>query len=414
MRPELSSQRLWASVEALALHTEPDRPYTRRAFSPAFASGRAWLGEQFRAAGLATRIDQGGNLIGRREGTQPGKPLVIGSHSDTVSHGGRFDGIAGVLAALEVANALSDSQTRLRHPLEVIDFLAEEPTDFGISCVGSRAMAGELGAGMLNATDRDRRTLSQCLAEVGGDPAGIKHAFRGANSVAASLELHIEQGPILESAGKSVGVVTAIAGIRRLTVDVTGRADHAGTTPLHMRKDALLAAADLIPRIDMLARSIAVHDPAFVATVGRLDVIPNNSNVVPGRCTFTVDIRSRHDNLVEEFAAMVAQAIPRDTNAGMTTTVGVASSSPATMCDARVRSAILDTCAELGISHMELPSGAGHDTTYMARLGPAGMIFIPCKEGRSHAPEEFATPAQLAAGGVVLLHTLLRLDSILD
>ena len=251
----LDADRLWADIMALADITEPERPYTRRSFSPLFLKGRTRLAERFTEAGLSVRIDAAGNLIGRREGKNPASGVIaVGSHSDTVPSGGRFDGIAGVAAGLEVARALRDASVRLDHTLEVIDFLAEEPSDYGLSCIGSRGMAGALDAKMLDMTEPHGETLRAALRRVGGNPDCFTSARR--NDIKAFLELHIEQGIVLESRSLDVGIVTSIAGIRRIEITFEGAADHAGTTPMTLRRDALVAAANTVVTVRRVADAI--------------------------------------------------------------------------------------------------------------------------------------------------------------
>ena len=244
----VDQNRLWSRLEALSRLTDPERPWTRRSFTPRFLEGRAWLMEQFRAAGLDTSVDAGGNLVGRLQGTEQGlKPILIGSHSDTVPSGGRYDGILGVLTALEVAQGFVESGRRPRHTLEVVDFLAEEPSEFqGLSCIGSRAISGALTEDHLALHRDDGMSLREAIAYVGGDPAKLEDSVREAGSIAAYLEVHIEQGRVLESQSVPIGIVTDIVGIRREKIVVTGRADHSGATPMPLRRDAAVGAAKLI------------------------------------------------------------------------------------------------------------------------------------------------------------------------
>ena len=279
----LDADRLWADVMALAEITDPQRPYTRRSFTALFLEGRAWLAEKFAEAGLATRIDAAGNLIGRLEGTNPALgAIAIGSHSDTVPCGGRFDGIAGVATGLEIVRAFRNSGIRAEHSIEIIDFLAEEPSEYGLSCVGSRGMTGLLDARMLSLTGPGGETLCDALGRVGGDPGRLDLARR--DDIKAFLELHIEQGIVLESRSLDIGIVTSIVGIRRIEIIFQGEADHAGTTPLGLRHDALVAAAATVGSVRRLAEGLAAEGPDyFVATVGILTVEPSASNIVPGR-----------------------------------------------------------------------------------------------------------------------------------
>ena len=304
----LDADRLWADVMALADITDPARPYTRRSFTALFLEGRAWLADKFAEAGLATRIDTAGNLIGRLEGKNPALGVIaIGSHSDTVPSGGRFDGIAGVATGLEIVRALRDAGVRLEHTIEVIDFLAEEPSEYGLSCVGSRGVTGLLDDKMLALTEPGGEALRDALRRVGGDPDRLDEARR--NDVKAFLELHIEQGIVLESQSLDIGIVTSIVGIRRLEVIFQGEADHAGTTPLGLRHDALVAGAATVSSVRRVAEDLdAEGADYFVATVGILGVEPSASNIVPGRCRLIIDARTTNPALTQRFV----DAIDRD------------------------------------------------------------------------------------------------------
>ena len=254
----LDADRLWGDVMALAEITDPNRPYTRRSFSPLFLEGRAWLAKRLADAGLAVRIDAAGNLIGRLDGVDPSLGvLAIGSHSDTVPSGGRFDGIAGLATGLEIVRSLRDAGVRLGHAIEIIDFLAEEPSEYSLSCVGSRGMVGALDAEMLDLTEPGGEKLREALRRVGGDPDRLAAARR--HDIKAFLELHIEQGIVLESQSLDVGVVTSIVGIRRIEIVFEGAADHAGTTPMTLRQDALVAAANTVAAVRRIAERLAAE-----------------------------------------------------------------------------------------------------------------------------------------------------------
>lgn len=404
--------RLWADHEALARLTEPERPFTRRSFSPLFAEGRAWLERRFRDAGLETRIDAGGNLIGRLEGTDADAgTLMTGSHSDTVPRGGRFDGISGVLAGIEVARCLSARGRALRHGFEVVDFLAEEASDCGVSCIGSRAMTGHLDETLLAQVFPDGRSLAQALEAVGGDPAGLAGAAR--DDISAFLELHIEQGPVLESAGTAIGVVAAIVGIARVEIVFEGKAGHAGTVPMDGRRDALAAAAALVGRVKRSATEIAREAPGhFVATAGVLQVEPNAPNVVPSKARLVIDARSDDRGRVGRFVeSLREEAEAAAARQGVRLAVcGLLSESLPVTCDARLRQAIAQAADGLGLSSMTMASGAGHDTSFLARICPAAMLFVPCRDGLSHHADEWAEPAALAAGAGVLLAAIETLD----
>ena len=411
----LDADRLWADIMALAEITEPERPYTRRSFSPLFLKGRAWLAQRFADAGLKARIDAAGNLIGLLEGKNPALGVIaVGSHSDTVPSGGRFDGIAGVAAGLEVARALRDAERRLDHTLEVIDFLAEEPNDYGLSCVGSRGMAGALEANMLDMTEPQGETLRAALRRVGGNPGCFATARR--SDIKAFLELHIEQGIVLESQSLDIGIVTSIAGIRRIEITFEGAADHAGTTPMALRRDALVAAANTVVTVRRVAERLAAEGPDyFVATVGILKVEPGGANVVPGKCRLVIDARTTNPALTEKFVDEVERESKRyaeDARVYRAPLVPLSDGPPAA-CDPTLRAKLQRSAHELGLRVIDIASGAGHDTAFMSRICPSAMVFVPCRYGKSHAPEEWANRDQIAAGAAVLLQTIKSLDDSL-
>jgi N-carbamoyl-L-amino-acid hydrolase len=408
----VNQDRLWQDLMALAEITEPDRPYTRRSFTPMFLKGRDWLKARFEAAGLATRIDPAGNLIGRRSGAKPGAgAILIGSHSDTVPSGGRFDGAAGVIAGLEVARALQEAGHDLDHDLEIIDCLAEEVSAFGISCVGSRAIAGILTQDMLAYEGPGGERLAQAIMRMGGDPERLSDAKR--SDIAVFLELHIEQGPVLETEHIDVGVVETIAGITRLELTITGRADHAGTTPIHLRSDALVAAARAILSIQDIAREInRTGDGYFVATTGEIHAEPNAANVVPGRVRLVVDARAERRPTMERFVSRITGEMPSVIAASGAELSGVAtlSDAPPAHGDIGLCVALTDAAEKLGFTHRRMTSGAGHDAAHFSRIAPAAMVFTPCRGGRSHCPEEWAEPGEIAAGAATILNAVLAID----
>lgn len=412
----LDADRLWADITRLAEITDPERPYTRRSFTALFLEGRAWLERRFNEAGLTTRMDTAGNLIGRIEGLNPALGVIaVGSHSDTVPSGGRFDGVAGVATGIEIARALRDSGTRLDHTLEIIDFLAEEPSEYGLSCVGSRGMSGSLDAGMLDLVEPGGETLGQALLRVGGDPVRLAQAKR--TDVRAFLELHIEQGIVLESQSLDVGVVTSIVGIRRIEIVFDGEADHAGTTPLHLRRDALVAAANTVGLIRRLAEQLDGEGPDyFVATVGILSVEPSASNIVPGRSRLIVDVRTTDPALTARFV----EILDRESNSAATaarvvrSTFNTLSDGPPVACDPDLQAALRIAADNLGFSRADLPSGAGHDAAFMSRICRSAMVFVPCRAGKSHAPEEWADKDAVAAGASVILQAVRELDQSLQ
>jgi N-carbamoyl-L-amino-acid hydrolase len=373
------------------------------------------LDRRFKEAGLTTRIDTAGNLIGRLEGRHPALGVIaIGSHSDTVPSGGRFDGIAGVATGLEIVRALRDAGVQLEHTIEVIDFLAEEPSEYGLSCVGSRGMTGSLDDQMLALTDPSGETLRDALLRVGGDPDRLESAKR--DDIRAFLELHIEQGIVLESQSLDVGIVTSIVGIRRLEVIFQGEADHAGTTPMGLRHDALVAAAATVTSVRRAAEELAFEGvDYFVATIGILTVDPSASNIVPGRCRLVIDARTTNPALTKRFVEIIDRESAAHAAALRVTRAAFAtlSDGPPVACDPALRAALRQGAHDLGLSEADLPSGAGHDAAFMSRICPSAMIFVPCRAGKSHAPEEWSDREQIAAGAAAIYQAVKALDASL-
>lgn len=409
---KIHADRIGADIDALAAITEPSRPWTRRAFTPMFLEGRKWLEKAMQDAGAVTQIDAAGNLIGTILGKRPELgTIMVGSHSDTVPDGGRFDGIAGVIAALEVARALRDQGVVLDHTLEVVDFLAEEVSIFGVSCVGSRGMSGTRPADWL-ARESDGVTLEQGIASVGGDTR--RQAQR--DDIKAFLELHIEQGPVLQDEKLDVGVVTAIAGITRIEIVVDGRADHAGTTPMGSRKDALTTASWIALGVEELGKALASGEHHFAATVGEFEMSPNAANVVPARVRMLIDARAELREDMERFIDELDKGVVA---IGEKTGVSVSiprlvSDNPPTPGDADLIEVLEAACETAGARHRRMASGAGHDTAWMSRITKSAMIFVPCVDGRSHSPDEFATTEDIALGAAVLLDAVRALDTKLQ
>ena len=411
--PAPSVERLRADLDALEAMTLPDVPYTRRAFSDQDRAARAWVARQMEAAGLGVTVDAAANVIGRRAGQAEGPSLMTGSHLDTVQAGGRFDGIAGVLTALEVARCLRDGGHTLGRPLEVVNFTCEEPSEFGLSTIGSRAMSGRIGADTV-AGLRDTRghTLAQAIDSVGGRAARLEECRRAPGSIARYLELHIEQSASLWQARLPVGVVTAIAAPTRMRLTLTGRQDHAGGTSMAIRRDALAAAAEVVLLVERLARDVG---RGMVGTVGALTVHPNMINIVPGSVDLLADFRGIEAPAIAEtlgrFEAELAAIVARR-EIGLQVTP-IVREEPLHVAPEMVEQAAAAAEA-VGVPYRRLTSGASHDANHIARLCPIGLLFVACRDGRSHCPEEWAEAADLAAGARVLLELVLRLDAALD
>ncbi len=404
--------RIAADLAALAERTRRDQPgYTRLAFSEEDRQARAWLRGRMAAAALTVRLDAAANVIGRRPGASEGAVLVIGSHIDTVPNGGRFDGMAGVVAGLEIARVLHEARCPLRHPLEIIAFTNEEPNAFGLSTVGSRAMADKLTARRARELrDPGGRTLSEAIDFLGGDAAHLDDARRPRGAIAHYLELHIEQGPVLDGERIPVGVVTGIAAPTRLRVRVDGRPDHAGTTPMGMRKDALAGAAEIVLALER----IATEAGDSVGTVGHLVNQPNHANVVPGQVEMVVEFRSSFPARLAAVRARLLEAMQEIARRrGLEVSWDFLMEERPLQIPRETVERAAAVCRGLEIPCRTLPSGASHDANHIAEIAPVTMLFVPSVGGRSHCPEEFTTTADLAAGTRALLGLLLRLDESL-
>lgn len=403
--PRVNGPRLLSLLEDLArFGATPDGGVQRLAYSEEDRRARDWVAERMQGAGLEVIIDPAGNLVGRRPGSEDLPPILLGSHIDTVPHGGAYDGSVGSMAALEVAWTLEDQGLETRHPLEVAIFQNEEG-----GLVGSEAMAGTLEAAALSRVSQSGRTLREGIAFLGGDPDRLVEASRPPGSIAAYLELHIEQGAVLEEAGVDIGVVEGIVGIVWWDVTVEGFANHAGTTPMDRRRDALLAAARFVDAVNRVATSVPGRQ---VATVGRIEAEPGAPNVIPGRVTLSLEIRDLDGAKIETlFEGMRAEAgrIAEATGISFAFEDQELGIEPAPT-DERLRTAVERSASSLGLSHRRMPSGAGHDAQSLAPLGPIGMIFIPSIGGVSHSPEELSRSEDVVRGADVLLRTVLEID----
>ncbi len=376
----------------------------RVAYSPGDLEGRAFTLQLFREAGLQPRIDPAGNIRGLVPGTGAGlPPILIGSHVDSVTDGGNFDGPVGSFGAIEVARTLRERNVRLRHPLEVVVWQNEEG-----GTIGSKLAIGALAAADLDRTARSGRTLREGIGLVGGDVTRLGEAVSRRGQVACYIELHIEQGGRLEQAGLQIGVVEGIVGLRWFEVTVEGFANHAGTTPMDQRQDAMLAAAKFTVAVNEAIRSESGRQ---VATVGRVVPAPNTTNVIPGQVVLTVDLRDLDPGKLDRFAARFRE-LAREIGAATGTTFRFAdlvNSAPA-LADQRVMGWIDASAAGLGLTRQRMPSGAGHDAQEIARIAPMGMIFIPSVGGISHSPREFSKAEDITNGANVLLHAVLEAD----
>ena len=361
-------------------------------------------------AGIPVRLDGIGNLIGRVEAERPGAPAVaLGSHVDSVPRGGRFDGAMGVIAALEVVRTIKEARLPLARALEVLVFVAEESSRFGVSTIGSSAMAGTAEPERLLAlADRSGQRLGEILERFGLTRDDVAGAHRPPGEVAHYLELHIEQGRVLKEAGEQVGVVKAIAAPCRLRIRYQGRADHSGATPMDLRRDALAAAARLVTFVEDTCR--AAGPVPVVGTVGILDVRPGAINVIPGEATLWVDLRStsleartaKRDLVIERSRALAAER-------ELVCSVDTLMDDPPVQLDAGTTDVLAAVCAEQGVAWRRMDSGAGHDAMQMAAIARSGMVFVPSQEGISHNLREWTSLPEIAAGAQVLLEATVRL-----
>ena len=385
---------------------------TRLVFSIKELRSRQVLIHLMRQAGLTVRIDAIGNIFGRFEGSDPRAPAVLaGSHLDTVIHGGKYDGPVGVIGALEAVRTISENKIRVSSPLEVVCFVGEESSRFGFSTLGSSLAAGEVRADDLtHAVDPQGTKLENVLASLGITRRNLKSMRRDPKTLKAYLELHIEQGPILEAKGKRIGLVTSIAAPSRFRIILKGRADHSGTTPMNMRKDALVASAQLIEYIEKICRQYASMEKGrVVGTVGAIKVEPGVINAVPGRAELAVDIRgasAQSKNRVARQVKQQARVIAKKRGIGVEV-LTIREEDPVPL-DKRLLRLTRELCDEKQINYEIMPSGAGHDAMQMAKITPAAMIFVPSKRGISHNPLEWTDPKDIALGTQLLMETMVR------
>lgn len=412
MKLEINSQQLLSEIEALAAISDAEAPaVTRVVFTPTDLKARAWLKEKCESAGLAVRQDAIGNTFARWVGSDAGAPAVgTGSHIDAIPNAGKYDGVVGVLGGLEAIRALQRSGFRPKNPLELLLFTAEEPTRFGIGCLGSRLLSSTLSPEATSTlADADGKSVDEVRREAGfgGDikdvplPRGYYKAF---------VELHIEQGPLLEREETPLGIVTKIAAPASARVTTEGAGGHAGGVLMPDRRDALCAAAELILAIENAARTSGSNDT--VATVGMCDVFPGAVNSIPSRVQISVDIRdtnlARRDSVVKAME-QASQRIAAARQVSIHTAL-LNADAPAD-CDPKVVEALSKACEEHGLAFLRMISRAYHDSLFISRIAPTAMLFIPCRYGYSHRPDEYASIEDISRGTLVLAETLARLSA---
>ncbi len=401
-----SAQRMEQRIQALSrFGTNPEGGVSRVAFSKADIEGREYIKGLMEQAGLEVRLDTAGNIIGKREGSEPELPVIMfGSHIDSVPGGGNFDGDVGVIAAIEVARLLQENDVITRHPLEIVSFTDEEG-----GLTGSRAMTTGLSENALQVVTHSGMTIAEGIRVVGGDPDRLEQAKRTADEFAAFIEVHIEQGAFLHEEDIDIGVVEGIVGIRWWDVTIEGFANHAGTTPMDRRRDAMISAAQLTLAVNRVATSMEGRQ---VATVGRIRAEPGAPNVIPGRVVMSLEVRDLDaDKMQQVFDAISIEA--NEIAEAQQTPISFSEldvASPPAPTDLRMRKIIAQSAEDLGLSYKFMPSGAGHDAQDMTHVAPTGMIFVPSVDGISHSPRELTTAEDMANGANVLLRSILAID----
>ena len=405
----INAARLNRTLAELGQFGETPEGMNRLAFSPADLESREYTIGLMRQAGMTTRIDAAGNIIGRRAGAGAARPAIaLGSHTDTVPLGGKYDGALGVMGAIEVVRTLAEQGHATRHPLEAIVFTNEEGTRFHRWLIGSRAMAGLLEPEDLAAVDAEGVTLAQRMADIGGDLSRVAEAARRPGELAAYFELHIEQGPYLYQSSIPIGVVTGITGRAVFELEIAGKSNHAGTTPMGQRRDALAAAAKLVVRVQQMA---AQDEICRVATAGALDVSPNAVNVVPGRATVGVEFRDLEmDALAAAERELTRAARETEQQDGVQITINRHRFTDAVPITPAMQELVAEAAQRAGFASQPVPSGAGHDAQAIAAIAPMAMLFVPSIGGISHAADEYSTPEACANGAQTLLELLLLAD----
>lgn len=408
--PKVNQDRLEKRIFELAQFGLQENGETERvAFSEADIEAQQWVVKTLKALGLDVHIDFAGNIIGKREGKKAFlKPISFGSHIDRVPNGGNYDGCVGSMASLEVLEILNENKIKTKHPLEIIIFSNEEG-----GVMGSRAIAGHLGKDAFVVRNSTGYSMGEGIMRLGGDTTRISEVARKKDEIAAFLELHIEQGGTLEKENIQIGIVEGIVGLQWWEVEFTGFANHAGTTPMNARQDALLAAAKFIVAVNEVTNSF---EGAQVGTVGKIQAKPGAPNVIPGKVVTSLEIRDLSSEVIEKVYEAIktrSDEIAKASNVQIEFRPLDTTADPAIMTTA-IQDEIAASSEKLGLSTKRMPSGAGHDAQDMALIANTGMIFVPSKGGISHSPKEYTSAEDMANGANVLLHTILALDKKLD
>ncbi|NUL43962.1 M20 family metallo-hydrolase [Cellulosimicrobium funkei] len=404
------AERLDSGIASLAEFRDPARPgWTREVFSDSYRASRDWTVQHMQGAGLEVTFDNAGNIVGRLAGRSPSAPAIVtGSHTDTVDGGGRFDGIVGVLGGIEAARLVRESGTTLDRDLLVVDFMGEESNPFGLSCLGSRAAAGELAPEDLDRQDYRGTRLGKAYTDFGLDPAKLTDIPWARRPLQAFVELHIEQGLTLQERGLPLGVVTAITGIERVIATFTGSPDHAGTRAMDDRHDAMVAAAEGV----LAVRAEGCGAPSHgVATSTRVESESRSPNVVPSLVRMQSEIRSVDSTWLAGVRGRLSREIAsKAAEYGVEVNFDWYTDNTIVHAAKSVQDVVASSADSIGIPWMPIPSGATHDAVHMAMLAPMGMLFIPSKDGKSHCPEEWSDTADITLGIDALVQTIINLD----
>ena len=404
----VDSGRLWKRISELAeIGRQDSGGVARLSFTREERAAKDLVASYMGEAGLSVREDAAGNLFGRRDGRDPDAPAVlVGSHVDSVPNGGDFDGPLGVLGGIEVLQTMEERNVETERPVEVVAFTDEEGARFSLGMIGSRALAGALSQEDLRHEDRDGISVAEAMREAGLDPGGIGDAARDPGSLAAYLELHIEQGKVLENEDLPVGVVTGIAGPVWLRLSFTGEAGHAGTTPMGGRRDALAAAAEVVSVVEEEAAATG----STVGTVGQLEARPGGINIIPGRVNLSLDLRDIDEAARDRVEARIWQrTVEVCERRGVDLAFEELQRLPPAPCSEEIRAVIASACEESGIRPYSLSSGAGHDGMHVVGLCPMGMVFVRSRGGISHNPKEWSSREDCEAGCDVLYSAVLAL-----
>ncbi|MHC1719945.1 MAG: M20 family metallo-hydrolase [Clostridiaceae bacterium] len=407
-----NEQRIKNFIETIAeFNSTPGEGCTRFSYSPQDKMVKDYIFGIFKQLALTVKVDAVGNVRARMEGKHPELPAVmIGSHIDTVRNGGNYDGVVGVAGAIEVIRVLKENCIETKHPIEIIIFAEEEGSNFGTTMVGSKAITGKYEITDLQKLKNEHGTSSlEIMKGYGLKPELIQGSLLSKNEIFAMLELHIEQGIVLDKEKLKVGIVTAVAGMKTINVTVNGVANHAGTTPMNMRKDPLAAGARMISNIETVAKYHV--NPTTVATVGRIECTPNMPNVIPQKVVFTIDVRDITAEGIETAIQKISQGICNaEKEYGVTVSTEIIGESTSIHLSDWIAEIIESEVKKLSIPYKRMHSGAVHDAAMMAHITSVGMIFVPSVKGKSHAPEEHTAYDDIKSGCDVLLNSVLSID----